>query len=498
MVNRKKVAIIGLGVSGIVAVKAFSERGHQVTAFERSHDLGGVWEPSRSYLGIHTQSSKDLYRFTAFPMPSHYPEFANGKQVHDYLHSYAKAFSLKDMFRFHASVKSMTRRADGKRGWTLTVDVDGEQVIQHFDFVAICTGMFSDKKRVTHPGQEAFINKGGVIVHSSEYNHNSMVNGKRVVVLGGSKSASDIVVGATENGAEHVTWVYRKLVWRVPPFINGMNLKYMLYMRAQEEQFNVWGRNVFQRIVFALCKPLIWLNFRGLQTMITWQLDLKKWNMIPDEPIENIIHCMLPLVTPGLFETFESGKASPIHAEMVRYEDDQVVLTNGEKIGCDLLIQAVGWKQQLLFLENKYVEKLVDADGQYKLCRYAVNPDVPDMGFVGLNSSFCNPLSSDLIAHWLVRYMDGQLVCDLSDGKMREEIDTVLNWRRNERPAAMSYGGCCIAPFHYQHFDTLIADMGATKQWCANPLEEYFSYPHADTYAKFMDSAPQYMAEENE
>ena len=60
MTKRKNVAIIGGGVSGLAAAKAFDERGHRVFGFERSHDFGGVWELSRSYPGVQTQSPKDL------------------------------------------------------------------------------------------------------------------------------------------------------------------------------------------------------------------------------------------------------------------------------------------------------------------------------------------------------------------------------------------------------------------------------------------------------
>ena len=73
--------------SGLAAAKAFDERGHRVTGFERSHDFGGVWEPSRSYPDVQTQSPKDLYRYTDLPMPAEYPEWPKGPQVHAYLHA---------------------------------------------------------------------------------------------------------------------------------------------------------------------------------------------------------------------------------------------------------------------------------------------------------------------------------------------------------------------------------------------------------------------------
>ncbi len=47
MVKQKHVCVIGAGVSGLAAAKAFAERGHKVTIIERSGDLGGVWEPAR-------------------------------------------------------------------------------------------------------------------------------------------------------------------------------------------------------------------------------------------------------------------------------------------------------------------------------------------------------------------------------------------------------------------------------------------------------------------
>ncbi|WP_163594837.1 FAD-dependent oxidoreductase, partial [Klebsiella pneumoniae] len=73
MVAQKNVCIIGAGISGLVAAKVFKERGHRVTVLERGGDIGGVWEPSRSYPDVQTQSPKELYRYTSKAMPASYP-----------------------------------------------------------------------------------------------------------------------------------------------------------------------------------------------------------------------------------------------------------------------------------------------------------------------------------------------------------------------------------------------------------------------------------------
>ena len=58
MVSQKQVCVIGAGVSGLAAAKAFAARGHKVTIVEKSANVGGVWDPSRAYPDVQTQSPK--------------------------------------------------------------------------------------------------------------------------------------------------------------------------------------------------------------------------------------------------------------------------------------------------------------------------------------------------------------------------------------------------------------------------------------------------------
>jgi len=162
-------------------------------------------------------------------MPDEYPEWPSGPQVHAYLHSCANKHALARLFRLDTSVMDMQRRDDGKPGWTLTLDAGGQQWKEDFDFVAVCTGQFSEKNIITHPGQKAYLKQGGQVVHSSQYTDPDLCSGKDVVVLGGSKSATDIAVNAAQNGAKSVTMVYLENVWRIPYFVGGINFKNLVY-----------------------------------------------------------------------------------------------------------------------------------------------------------------------------------------------------------------------------------------------------------------------------
>jgi dimethylaniline monooxygenase (N-oxide forming) len=494
MVSPKQVCVIGAGVSGLAAAKAFAAHGHKVTIVEKAGDLGGVWDPARSYPDVQTQSPKDLYRYTDKAMPEAFPEWPKGPQVHAYLADYARGHGLDRMMRSRTNVVAMNRRADRRPGWTLQLAAPNGTTNEDFDFVAICTGQFSEPQELSLPGEDAFNAHGGKILHSSNYNDASLAKGNKVVVLGGSKSATDIAVNAVMCGASDVTIVYREPVWRVPYFIGGLvNFKRIIYIRAQEQMFASWGIGPLARLAHRIAKPLTWANWRGLESLLKAQLQLRKCNMVPKTRIEDGVNCSVPIATPGFYPMVADGRIKAIQGTFDHYDAKTIVISNGAHLTADIAVLAIGYKLGVPFLGEAYRQKLVDPDGQYRLYRLIANPDLPDLGFVGFNSSFCTVLSADMAANWLVRYADGQLKRQPSEREMRDNIEMMLHFKRVERPAAGVYGGLCVAPYHYKHFDELLADIGVTKRR-RNPLAEMFTPPDADAYAQFLASAPAYKA----
>ncbi|UZE50888.1 flavin-containing monooxygenase [Rhodopseudomonas sp. P2A-2r] len=496
MVRQKNVCVIGAGIAGLAAAKSFGASGHKVTVLERSGDLGGVWEPARSYPGVQTQSPKELYRFTDKPMPASYPEWPKGPQVHAYLTDYARDYNLIPLMRFRTTVVSMNRRDDGQPGWRLEIrDAACNATHETFDFVAVCTGQFNERKELHHPGEDAFKAGGGVILHSAEHTDPSIVKGRKIVVLGGSKSATDIAVQSVHAGASAVTFVYREPVWRIPYFIGGLiNFKRILYIRAQEEMFRGWGLSALSRINHAIAKPFIWANWRGLEALLKAQLKLKKCDMVPEGRIEDGVNCSVPIATPGFFPMVADGRIKAIRGTFDHYDGKTIVMSGGQRVDADVAVLAIGFKLGVPFLPQEYRDRLIQPDGQYRLYRVIANPDLPDMGFVGFNSSFCSVLTAEIAANWLVRYADGQLARQPTKAEMYENMDMMLQFKRVERPAAGIYGGLCVAPYHFKHLDELLADMGATRNR-RGALAEKFSPPDADAFARYLASAPGYTAE---
>ena len=194
-------------------------------------------------------------------------------------------------------------------------------------------------------------------------------------------------------------------------------------MRAQEIQsdsFTTWRQPwAVHSILKTLMRPLFWLNFRLLEALLTLQLGLWKCHMIPATRIEDSVNCSLSLAMPGLYNAFTKKAVHPVRAEIdeiqVLHNKDEAAsrkvlrLSTGETLSCDVCILATGWiPTSLPILPSHCQDLLVDkSDGQICLYRHAVNPKLPNLGFVGRNSSFCTVLTFEVIAHRLLRYVDG-------------------------------------------------------------------------------------------
>lgn len=117
----KTVAVIGAGMAGLVCIKCLLDEGHSVIAFEKSAAVGGLWrynpEPSihSCYVGLKTNTPRDLTSFHDFPMPQSFPfnphntqvsllSSETDKQVLEYLESYANHFNLLEKINFNTQV----------------------------------------------------------------------------------------------------------------------------------------------------------------------------------------------------------------------------------------------------------------------------------------------------------------------------------------------------------------------------------------------------------
>lgn len=451
----KHIGIIGAGLSGLATAKAFLQQGYRVTLIEKAKGIGGVWESSRSYLGVATQTTRDEYAFSDFPMPAGYPMRPSGAQVQQYLEDYAEHFNVTPHIRFQTTVTNLQYTGEE---WQMDVydAVKDHTATLHFHFVAVCTGTFHKPYMPAFKGMASFT---GRILHSSQVNDPDMLENKSVAVVGFAKSATDIATLAADLGREcHL--LYRKAQWKVPRYFGGLiNMKYLLFSRFSEAFFDAPYKSGFQKFLHSAGRPMVWAQWRGLELLLKKQFRLKACGMVPRHRIEDQISCSLGVAPEGFYEKVQSGIIKAQQTEIARFEEDEVFLTNGQVIRPDVVVLGTGFTQSIPFLEAQYREKLVAGDGGYQLFRNILHPQIPQLGFVGFNSSLFTTLTSEVAANWLVHYVQGKLRLP-SAAAIQQDMQYMTRWRQSGRPIAAEFSGTCVAPFNFMHLDQLMRDMG--------------------------------------
>jgi cation diffusion facilitator CzcD-associated flavoprotein CzcO len=453
--NKKKVCIVGAGVSGLATAKVLRSRGHDVTVFDKVASLGGVWAPARRHPGLRLQTVRDCYAFSDFPMPPHYPEFPSGQQIHDYLVAYATHFGVIEHIRLNSEVTKIAPRPDRASGWRVHVqDLAGAtENAFDFDYVVVCNGVFSTPKIPQIPGHDVFKANGGIVLHSSQVPDSLQLEGRSVVVVGFGKSALDIAEASLAK-ARSTAIVARRIPWKVPHRIWGRaHIKYFVLSRFTELWYPRAGTSWLRRLLLA---PLANLYWRFAERVIGRQLGLTAPELRPDVPLRKAAGC-LTLSLDNL-KAIRDGRIALHRGALARFTAAGIELDTGRTIDAQIVIFATGYRQECPFLGDGEKAALFDADGAMLLYRFLINPDIPFMGFNGYNGVGSCQLVAEVGACWLARFIEGRVT--LPDRvTMHREIRDEIALRR-ELLTTPHGVGFYVTPLTMDYLDRLLADLG--------------------------------------
>jgi dimethylaniline monooxygenase (N-oxide forming) len=463
----KTIGIIGAGISGLVAAKTFIQAGYKVTIFEKQPSLGGVWEKSRTYPKLTTQNTRDTFCFSDYPMPQTFAEWPTAPQMRQYLQSYADDFGVTENIIFNSEVINISQASDNSLGWVVTVKNSAQNSNQaettyKFDFILVCNGLFNLPKIPQIPGLAEFTAAGGQVIHSTEFNNLEQIQDKRVMVVGFGKSASDIACIAAEN-AKKCDLVFRHALWRLPKYFFGkINFKNILLTRFAESWLPYHQLHGGEKLLHTIGKPLVWAFWRANETVVRQQFKLDVCNMLPDVSL-NDIDCSTGIAGDNFFEYVQQQKIIGHKTEITRYTSTGVELANGEQLATDIIIFGTGFRQNLPFLDTQHRQKLLDEQGYFHLYRHLIHPEIPNLAFVGYNTSFFSQLTSEASAWWLLDYIEGQIKLPQKT-QMYAEIQADLDWIKTNLSNTNKASGACVTPFSLRYIDILLEDMGINPQ----------------------------------
>ena len=478
-------------MAGLQTVRALQAAGMKVTVFEASASAGGVWKAGTNYANFGLQVPKQLFEFQDYPFESvARGEYATAAQVQDYIEGYADDFGLRPAIRFNTKVTAVEQ--DDHQKWKVqTESSSGEKTSQQeFDYLVVATGLFSGTNKFlpSIAGQETF---GGEIVHSSDFSDPAMARNKRVVVVGGGKSAVDCAIeAASQGGASSVTLLQRTAHWPTPRKIAGLiPFQYIFLSRlgtalvsTHRGTFPGSGTaiNAFRNSVIGplLMRPV----FAAVEELFAFQLGLRG-DVRPKSDVVTSFYGVALVLNSDLKDLRKEGKIDVKMGEIESLGDGKTVsLKDGSSLEADMIVFATGFHTDLPMVTDPALRQelnLQNGDGMY-LYRYILPDKVPNLAFIGHTSAISNISSYGLQAEWLARYLTGGLVSEPTPAAMQKEIEARQRWARSWMPESANRGMNVL--LHQTHYhDQLLIDMGLDPCRKSNVLAEYLMpYEPAD------------------
>ncbi|HLM65114.1 MAG TPA: NAD(P)/FAD-dependent oxidoreductase [Acidimicrobiales bacterium] len=209
--RRFRVAVIGAGMSGLVAAHRLRQAGLDVVVVEKNDDVGGTWFEN-SYPGCRVDVANLFYSYS-FAQKADWPEhFSSQEVLLDYFRSVADACGLRPLIRFGTEVTAV-ELDESTMTWILSVtDPDGRDDTIGADAVVSAVGQLNRPNLPDIPGVERF---EGPAFHSARWDHDVDLTGLRVAVIGTGASAAQFIPPVAEQAAE-LTIFQRTPAWFLP------------------------------------------------------------------------------------------------------------------------------------------------------------------------------------------------------------------------------------------------------------------------------------------
>ncbi|MEV5503621.1 NAD(P)/FAD-dependent oxidoreductase [Nonomuraea fuscirosea] len=204
------VAIVGAGFGGLcMAIRLERADIRSYTVFEKAGDLGGTWRDN-SYPGAGCDIPSHLYSYSFEKYSSWTRRYPEQPEILGYLDRCADKYHVRGKIRFRTEV----RRAvfDGSAWQVTTVSADGAERTERFDVVVMGVGQLNRPRLPDIPGMSDF---EGVSFHSSRWNHEHDLTGRRVAVIGNGSSAAQFIPRVAER-AGHLSVFQRTPNWVIP------------------------------------------------------------------------------------------------------------------------------------------------------------------------------------------------------------------------------------------------------------------------------------------
>ncbi|MDX2169075.1 MAG: NAD(P)/FAD-dependent oxidoreductase [Deltaproteobacteria bacterium] len=205
-----RVAIIGAGMSGLLAAIRLEQAGVPYVVLEKNAAVGGTWLEN-SYPGCRVDVANHFYSYSFAPNHD-WPEFFSRRdELVEYFERCASDFGVRPHMRFSTEVVS-AGWDEAAGAWVLRLRTpSGEETLTASALIS-AVGALNRPKLPDIPGRETF---AGAAFHSARWQHHHDLTGKRVAVIGTGASAFQLAPEVAKVASQLLVF-QRSPPWMVP------------------------------------------------------------------------------------------------------------------------------------------------------------------------------------------------------------------------------------------------------------------------------------------
>ncbi|HEY8302730.1 MAG TPA: NAD(P)/FAD-dependent oxidoreductase [Jatrophihabitans sp.] len=348
------VLIIGSGFAGLGAAIRLAKDGRtDFLVVERGSEVGGTWRDN-TYPGAACDVPSHLYSYSFELNPNWSRSFSPQPEIQQYLRDTAEKYGVLDRHLFDTDV-TLARWDGAAKQWL----VDTTNGAFSADVLISAVGALAEPALPDIAGIESF---AGEIFHSSRWNHDAQLAGKRVALIGTGASAIQIGPELAPQVA-HLDVYQRTAPWVLPrgdrPYrrIERLAFKHVPLAQRLSREAIYWARELMvlgfayqPRLLKAaqkigerhIAKAIADPQLRAAVTP-TWQVGCKRI-LISNDWYPTLARDDVELVTDGIAE---------IRA-------DSIVSTDGTVREVDAIVVATGFH----VTDSPTFERIVGAEGR--------------------------------------------------------------------------------------------------------------------------------------
>jgi cation diffusion facilitator CzcD-associated flavoprotein CzcO len=349
-----KVIVVGAGMMGINAAIKLQQAGIDFTVLEALESVGGNWL-TNTYPGAAVDTPSRVYSYSFEPNASWTQFYPRGPEFLSYLERVTDSYSLRDKITFETWVEGAIWD-DERKIWTVKANRKGKPETYDCNVLVMATGPNNNPNFPKVENLDAF---KGPVIHSATWDQSLELKGKKAVLVGTGCSGVQVATAIADQVGELV------IVQRQPEHIIPNPQAH-----AKVDPLEIWA---MENIPFVV-------NWKRLQSLESQMGDMHGMVMKDEDyarqtggfgPINDGMRMyaqgylqshfphdpeLVKLLTPefpvfskrpildcGFYDTLKKPNVSIVRGEMAKADENGIILADGTRIDCDVLLLATGY-----------------------------------------------------------------------------------------------------------------------------------------------------------